>query len=303
MVVERAIERAQRRVNVAGSYEITRRSRGSDRLAVILAGYKPHLWDLTLARFERFLPEDMDVCVLSAARRVPELEDLARRRGWSYLTTKRNYVSLVQNLAIQEHPDARFIFKFDEDILLTSGVCETLLDTYRRVQDERSYDPGFVAPVLNVNGFSYVRFLQKRGLADEYEARFGPLVHAGGQIPATDDGAAARWLWEHSLPFDDVGRAVAEGAFGYSVVPHKFNIGAVMFERWFWERIRGFPVRPPAGALGVDESYLCMQCIQLSRVMVVAHNAFAGHFAFGPQETSMREALPALRTHLRAPAP
>jgi len=297
-VVERTLDRASRRANLSGRFELTDRSRGSDRLAIILAGYKPHLWELTLTRFERFLPADVDVCVLSAGRRVPELEAFAERRGWSYLSTRGNYLSLVQNLAIRAHPAARWIYKFDEDILITEGLCETLLDAYGRVRAEGRYWPGFVAPLINVNGYSYVPFLEYQGIADGYVQRFGPLTHASGQIAATNDGEAAIWLWQHSIPFDEIAARMRAAPFQYSTVPHKFNIGAILLERSLWERIGGFRVRPPAGALGVDESHLCKACIQLSRAMLVSHNAFAGHFAFGPQDAAMRAVLPQLTPHM-----
>lgn len=295
---ERLLRRAERRINHTGTFTLTDRSRGSDQLVIILAGYKAHLWDLTLPRFERFLPPEADVCLLSSARRLPELEDLAERRGWSYLSTRQNHVSLVQNLGIRAHPAARYVLKLDEDILITDGMYARLRDTYQRIQDEGRYRPGFVSPVLNLNGFTYVRFLEQRGLTEEYVERFGPLIHAGGRVPPIDDGDAARWLWEHSLPFDPIADALAAEPFGYSTIPHRFNIGAILFERELWEWMNGFRVRPPAGGLGVDETQICKWCTHISHVMCVAHNAFAGHFSFGAQEAEMRAALPALREHL-----
>jgi len=300
-MAERTVRRVERRINHAGTANLADRSRGSERLAIILAGYKPHLWDITLPRFERFLPADADVCLLSAAKRVPELEELAERRGWSYLSTRANHVSLVQNLAIRAHPAARYVFKFDEDILITDGLCERLLDAHERIAAAGRYWPGFVSPVLNLNGFTYVRFLEQQGLAEAYRERFGELIHAGGQIPVTEDGAAARWMWENSLPFDEIAARMATEPFGFSTVPHKFNIGAILFERGIWEGLGGFRVRPPSGGLGVDETQLCKWCVHTSHAMCVAHNAFAGHFAFGAQDAAMREALPGLREHLRLP--
>ncbi len=293
--------KTQRWINFQGRYDFVDRSNGSDRLAVVLAGYKAYLWPLTLARLERFAPPDIDVCVASPGVHRRDLSELCERRGWSYLATKANYPSLAQNLAIREHPAARFIFKIDEDIFIGEGFFERLLAAYQRVEAEATYRVGFLSPLLNVNGYSYVSFLDALEAGDEYRSRFGPLTHAAGGIPATEDGAAARWLWEKSLAFDDTAALFAAQPPRYSVVPHKFSIGAILFERQFWDYIRGLRVRPFVGGVGVDEQYLCIACMTFSRAMIVAHDVFAGHFSFGPQEVVMRRALGALEPGLLLP--
>ena len=298
---ERVLAGLVRRRNFTGSYELTDRGTGAERLAMVLAGYKPYLWDMTLARIERHVPEGVDVCLVSPGRHLPELERLAERCGWSYLSTRANYVSLAQNIAIARHPSARWIYKLDEDISVAEGFFERLLEAYQRTAAEGRYELGFCAPVLNVNGFSYIDFLRTMGLEEEYLQRFGELQRASGQIRATNDGEAALWLWRKSLPFDEVAARFAALAPGYSTVPHKFSIGAILLERSFWAAIGGLLVRPPAGALGVDETQLCRRCIDLSRVMVVAHDVFAGHFSFGAQEAYMRQHVEEIRPHV-APA-
>lgn len=301
--VERLLAGLVRRRNFAGAYELTDRGTGAEHLVIVLAGYKSYLWDITLARLERYVPDGVDVCLASPALRSPELERLAARRKWSYLSTRANYVSLAQNLAIASHPGARFIYKLDEDIVVSQGFFEGLMRGYERVVADGRYQPGFCAPVLNVNGFSYINFLQTTGLEEAYHERFGELVRASGQIRATEEGEAALWLWRKSLPFDEVAsRFTAQGP-GYSTVPHKFSIGAILFERSFWERIGGLLVRPPAGALGVDETYICRKCVDFSRVMLVTHDVFAGHFSFGAQEAFMRAHVDELRPHLVPAAP
>jgi len=302
--VERALAGLVRRRNLTGSSYFVDRSTGSHSVVVILAGYKPYLWDMTLARLERFVVPGLDVCLVSPALRSEALEALAERRGWSYLSTRANYVSLAQNLAIARHPGARWVYKLDEDIVIGEGFFDRLLAAYERVAAEGHYRPGFCAPVLNVNGFSYLRFLQTMGLEDAYRERFGRLRLSTGEIPATDDGEAALWLWRHSLPFDEVAARFAAQPPGYSTVPHRFSIGAILFEREFWDAFGGLLVRPPAGALGVDETSICRKCVDMSRAMVVAHDVFAGHFSFGAQEAFMREYVQELRPQvaLRPPA-
>jgi len=299
-VVEAVTGRALAVNNFRGRHMFIDRSRGSDRLLMVLAGYKPHLWDITLARLARHVPADVDVCVVAPAVRPPALLDIAERHGWSLLSTRANYLALAQNLAIRAHRAARWVAKVDEDMFVGPGFYDALLDVYRHVQAEGRWWPGFVAPIINVNGYTYVNLLEELGLEQKYRERFGELIRASGQIPATNDPAAARWLWEHSLPFDDLVARFARRPLGYSTVPHKFNIGALLFAREFWERFGGFLVRPPAGALGMDETQICRRCVDLSRVMIVADNVFVGHFAFAAQDAAMREALPQLRPALMA---
>jgi hypothetical protein len=286
--------RLQRRINVTGAHRFVDRRRGADALVTILAGYKGYLWPHTLARLERHMPEGVDVCLVSAATESPELDRLAERNGWSRLVTRRNQVALAQNLAIARHPGARWLYKVDEDVIVGAGFFEGLRQGYANVMDDGRHRVGFVAPILNVNGFSYRLFLEHLGLAGEYAARFGELRQACMEVRAYSDGDAARWLWERTLPFDEMARRFRERPFGYTPVPHRFSIGATLMERDLWEDMHGFTVDLASSGLGDDESKLCMACTDASRVAVVLHDLLAGHFSFGPQEAAMRAALPAL---------
>jgi hypothetical protein len=293
-----ALARGQRRLNFAGEHEFTDRRRGAETMIVVLAGYKPHLWPYTLSRMEHLAPEDADVCLVSSGLSSPELDAVAARNGWSRLVTRRNAVALAQNLAILHHPAARFVHKLDEDILLADGYFTAMAEGYERVLEDGRYTPGFCAPVLNVNGFSYRLFLETLDLADDYAARFGELRQAGEGNLAHTDGEAALWLWRRTVPFDETARRFSELPFGYSAVPHRFSIGAILFERALWEEIGGLVVMP-WGGLGHDEKFLCKECTDRSRVGIVLHHVLAGHFSFGPQDPVMRAALPELEQGLR----
>jgi hypothetical protein len=286
--------RLQRRINVTGAHRFVDRRGGSDKLIVILAGYKSYLWPYTLARLERHIPDGFDVCLVSPAVESAELDRMAERRGWSRLVTRRNQVALAQNLAILAHPAAEWIYKVDEDVLIGDGFFAKLLDGYRRVEADGRHRVGFCAPILNVNGFSYRLFLEHLGLESEYAERFGELTQACMGVRAYDDGAAARWLWERTVPFDAVAARFSDRAFGYSPVPHRFSIGATLMRRDLWEHMHGFTVDPAGPGIGDDEAQLCMVCTDTSRVATVLHDVLAGHFSFGPQEAVMRDALPSL---------
>jgi len=267
------------------------RSSGSPVALIIIAGHKPDLWPWTLSRIARHVPPDVDVCLITPGVEVPDLRRFASQHGWSYQSTPNGHVSLAQNLAIRALPAARYIFKLDEDIFIAAGFFEALMEGYRQVRSQADYSLGFCSPILNVNGFSYVDYLRELDLTDVWQERFGPLRRAMDGIPAQADGEAAVWLWRHGLPVDATAARFTQHQFGYSIVPHRFSIGAILFERDLWEQMRGFRrgVRPPG--LGEDEQHIAVSCLTSSRVMAVIHNVYAGHFAFGPQTAAMRQAF------------
>lgn len=300
---QRASRQVQQRLNFWGEHEFVDRSSGQDSVLVVLAGYKQYLWPFTLHRLERFVPPGIDVVLVSPAVRSQPLDELAAQMGWSRLITKANSVALAQNVAIDKHPHAKLIYKLDEDMFISSGYFAGLRDALDHVKQEKAYEPGLCAPIVNVNGFTYVDFLETMGLAEDYGRRFGELRRAADGVRVQHDGDAARWLWERSVPFDEVARRFSSKDFGYSVCPHRFSIGAILYERTLWEAMGGFKVTLPPGILGVDEEYLCFKCLDMSRVMVAAHNVFAGHFGFGAQEATMRRALGSLEAGLVVNSP
>jgi hypothetical protein len=274
-----------------GRHRFIDRSHGSDRALLILGGHRPYLWPHTLSRLGRHTPADIDVCLVTAGVDHPELEELASQHAWSYLSTTNGNVSLAQNLAIDRLPRAQEIFKIDEDIFISEGFFSSLRDGLHQAQARSEFAVGLCSPVLNVNGFSYVDFLRVKQVEHDYTTRFGELRRAAGGVPAHFDGAAAVWLWQHTLPIDETAAEFGSRPFGWSVVPHRLSIGAVLFERAFWKEMRGFTRGFGAPGLGRDEGYISTVCTQTSQVPVVIHNVFAGHFAFGPQEPAMREAF------------
>ena len=285
-------------LNFSGSHTFIDRSKGQERLLIVLAGYKSFIWPLTLARLAKFVPADMDVCIVSSGLYSASLAELATSSSWSYLYTKDNKVALGQNLAIARHTKAHWIYKLDEDIFISEKFFELLLEGYLRIKEEGFYNPGFCAPLININGYSYISFLKIMNADDEYKAKFNELKHAANGVKAFSDGEAAKWLWDKSLPFDDVAQYVASQPFSYSTVPHRFSIGAILFERELWELIGGFRVTLTEGGLGIDEEYFCKECIARSRVMLVIQNTFAGHFAFWTQTDSMKDYLPEIYSQL-----
>ena len=275
----------------AERHRLEDRSSGSERLLILIAGHKELLWPWTLDRVSKHVPSDLDVCLVTPGVDLPKLADLAREHGWSYLATRGGHVSVAQNLALRAHPDARYVFKVDEDVFVPQRFFESLFDGYLRVKEEAEFSLGFCAPILNVNGFSYVDYLDALGQAEAYRERFGTLRRASDGIPVHHDGNAAVWLWERGLPVEEIATEISKRPFRFSVVPHRFSIGAILFERDLWEGMNGFKRLQRSPGLGEDEQHICVECLSRSRIMAVLQNVYAGHFAFGPQQPAMEAAF------------
>ena len=278
---------------VRGRHVFTDRSRGRNALIVVLAGYKSKLWKEVFGRLASFAPDDADVCVVSSGLRSAELCDICRRHGWSYLSTRRNHVSLAQNLAIHLHPSARWIFKMDEDVFLTDGFYEKLVDCHRRASADLRFDIGFVAPLMPVNGYGHVRVLETLGLVDEWESRFGRLRYTEGfyrNRQILQNPECAKFMWGGTNPLlgdiDALNRTFQERGRRYAICPIRFSIGAILFTREVWEEMGMFPVVFGTG-MGEDERYFCEFCHLHSRVIVVAEDTVVGHLGYGPQVPEM----------------
>ncbi|RXT01947.1 hypothetical protein [Ammoniphilus sp. CFH 90114] len=286
-------------MNSSPSDTVINRSRGNNQLLIILAGYKDYLWNMTLFRIAKFAPKDMDICIASSGIRSKELMKYAEKFNWSYVETKRNDPGFVQNLAIQVHPRAHWIYKLDEDHVIAENFFESLHQGYISMLKTGLKKPGFISPLVNVHVNTYVEFLKKINKDQEYFKKFGELSLHPQPTKAHYDGVAAKWLWMNSLPFDAVAKQLNSLPFGYTIVNHRFSIGSILFERDFWKRIGGMAVVKEDGErVGKDESYLCKQCLELQRPIVFIHNVFAGHYSYGPQNDVMKNYLNILLPHL-----
>ena len=287
MLLNHARVEAGRRRRFGDQNAFEDRSTGSTTLVLVIGGHKPQLWPYTLPRIARATPPEADVCIVTPGVDSPELRALAARSGWSYMSTRRGHVSVAQNLVLRAHPQARMIHKIDEDMFVSDGFFAAMADGYARVAAEAEYRVGYCAPTINVNGFSFLEFVRELGVEDEWRERYGPPVRAHYGTPAQQDGDAAAWLWSHSLPVDELSTRFGQLPFGYRIVPHRFSIGAILFERDLWEGMRGFRASEPVPGLGEDEQHLAVECISQSRIIAVLDNVYAGHFAFGPQTQAM----------------
>lgn len=269
------------------------RSREMEKLCIILAGYKDFLYDDVFLRILKFAPTDMDVCVVSSGLFSDTLSRMCSDNKWSYLSIKENNVCLAQNVAINLHPNAQYIYKLDEDIFITKGYFDNLLDSYSRAK-KGDYNPGVMAPMLLINGFSTLLILEKAGIRDEFEKRFGNIKHAAGIGTMIENNTSvARFMWgeENIVPsIDELNKIAQKQEKKEIACPIRFSIGAILFERDLWENMRYFDVqRNDPYMMGKDEVKICQYCMINSKPIMVSENIVVGHFSFGSQTEGMKE--------------
>ena len=169
-------------------------AQGSNTVCLILAGYKPFTWEIIFKRIKIFCPNNIDVCIVSSGIYSKELKQCAELNGWSYVSMKRNCVTLALNSAIKLFPKAEKIFKIDEDIFITDGFFDILSKIHEVAK--KDYFPVFTAPLIPINGYGYRRILEKLNLIDEYSNRFEyPRVSAGRHMQLESNPEVAKFFW------------------------------------------------------------------------------------------------------------
>lgn len=276
----------------ARRYTFENRSKNSENLCIILAGYKEFTWDIIFDRINKFSNNDIDICILSSGLYSKRLSDIAKKYNWSYLSTKQNKVTLIQNTAIKLFPNAKFIYKLDEDIFVTKNFFNTLKETYFQVQNEERYEVGFVAPMIPINAYCYGELLRILNLEDYYEKHFEKIKYRYDEdVMIVYNPDVSRFLWgENNLipQIDDLDKLLNNSKFSYSASTIRFNIGAILFPREVWEKMLYFKVDFTNG-LGRDETQLCSYCITTSRAMIVSENTCVGHLSFSLTNAEMED--------------
>lgn len=159
----------KRRFHFSGQF--IDRSKNRDILCIVLAGYKDYLYTPVFSRLKQYAIPNMDICVVSSGKHSDKLMELCEVNEWSYLSTKHNNVSLIQNIAIKFHPDAQYIFKLDEDIFIPKDYFKNMLRAMEHAHTGY-YSPGVIAPLIPVNGYGYMRILEKLNKMDIYRTLF-----------------------------------------------------------------------------------------------------------------------------------
>jgi hypothetical protein len=267
------------------------RSDNSDVCCLVLAGYKEYLWDVVFRRLKFFVPENIDICVVSSGLFSQKLYDMCKENGWSYLSTRRNSIPLALNTAIKQFASAKKIYKIDEDIFITKNFFQKTSDCYEKCK-ESEYIPGLVAPLIPVNGYGYLRILKKLELVEEYKKIFEvPKYGSGIEKKIENNADVAKFFWGEKgyIPsIDNLDEIFSAQDFSFSVCPLRFSIGAILFARSTWEDMGYFQVDYSTG-MGVDEVQLCSLVITKSQAIIICENTVVGHFSFGKQNDAMKE--------------
>lgn len=97
------------------------------------------------------------------------LYEIAEKNGWSFLYVKQDKLALVQNMAIKHHPNAKRIWKFDEDIIIDSHYFERMRNGFEVAKKSR-YDAQIIVPMININLATQFCFLETLNLVEKYES-------------------------------------------------------------------------------------------------------------------------------------
>lgn len=275
-----------------GEYIFENRKKDSEKLCLILAGYKPILWDNVFERLKAYLPQNIDVCIVSSGLYNKKLSSICKSNEWSYLSLTENKLTLALNIAINIHTNAQWIYKMDEDIFLTKDSFDILEKTYIDAQKKLPYEIGFVAPLIPINGYGYVRVLEKLNLKEVWNKQFNEAKFTNGfshHFDILKNPEAAKFFWGECEPFRDIDAIndyFKSLPLDYSICSTRFSIGFILFKRELWDSIGMFEVHDNNN-LGVDEYQLCVYCMDCARAIVVAENTVVGHLSYGPQNEEM----------------
>lgn len=268
------------------------RSSGKKYLCIVLAGYKDFLYPSVFFRLSNYMDDRIDVCIVSSGLYSDELAKICETNNWSYLSTKENNVSLVQNVAIKLHPNAKYIFKLDEDIFITKDYFAHMIEEYDNLKD-CDYYPGVLAPIIPINAYGYMRVLEKNNLKKYYSDKFEtPKYAASAKYMIENSSDVAKFFWGEGgyVPsIDELNTMFWEDVHEVRPCPIRFSIGAILFERKLWEDMGYFKVDRRNTALGADETQLCTYCHIHSRPIMVSENIVVGHLGFGKQNAEMKE--------------
>ena len=249
------------------------------------------MYEIVFKRIKKFLPDDIEICILSSGKYSKELSDIARENNWSYLSTKRNNVCLILNVAINLFKSAKYIYKIDEDMFITENFFDTLFKTIQDCKIKGDYEPGIVCPTIPINGFGHLNILKRFDLVDKYTEKFERPIYAAGENRMIENNQeVAKFFWgeKNFLPkIDEMNKIMYEDEFKYITCPIKFSIGAILFERKFWEEMNMLEIDKNTG-MGYDEDQMCKNALINSKPIIVSLNSVVGHLSFGKQNETMK---------------
>ena len=180
----------------------------------------------------------------------------------------------------------------DEDIFLTKDSIANITRHFIQWKKDAEYEVGVVSPLINVNGYAYLRLLKKFNAVTAYEKQFGRPRYYGRFQPIEEDYRAAEFMWgaEHHLPtIDEMNKACLEDEGEYTVIPVRLSIGCFVMDRNYWKKMNGFPVHRLASDFARDEETVNQNATILSQAMLMDESTVVGHLGFGNQTPKMTE--------------
>lgn len=265
---------------------------GQKKLLYILAGYKDFCNEVVFQRVEAFTPSDIDICVVCSGKNKTSLRKLCLEKKWSYLSTGINNIAYAQNLVIQFHPNALYIFKMDEDIFLTKDTIDILYKTFHTTKE---CNIGFAMPLIPINAFGYPYFLKKYQLLDIYSQKYdNPILGTYHTQEICNNPETAVFLWNNLPQIDNLNLDCQQNQQPYSFSPIKVNIGFILFKREIWEQMGQFRLptinerRTNPVGMALDENQLCSFCFLQYKAILIAQKCAVGHLGFSKQSKIMK---------------
>lgn len=291
----------QRRL-IARNYIFDNRSHNSENLLLIVAGFQEFYWDTVFGRVSKNckqFEESMDVCVCVPCGENKGGEDVlnnirkrCEEKGWSLVYLYDDLLAQAQNTAIMLHPHAKWIYKIDEDIILSDYYFSKLKRGYSLAERCLFAQIGFVTPLINLNAACFPYFLETIGKKNEMRELFGDVhirypKEVGDPVHRSCD--FARWIWEQSTPFDTISKKVEDYNKGKIFQANiRLSIGAILFTREYWQSIGYFDVAY-IGAMGVEEVQMNSFSFNNMQAIAIVGDTFAGHLGFGSQKQECKD--------------
>lgn len=271
-----------------------KQSFSSSKILMILAGFQPYYWDVLFERTHLVTKKnnDLSICVcipgVSASAK-SKLYELCDKYGWSSCYSKEDRLAPLQNYVIRKFEKAEYIYKIDEDIVISDGFINGLIKGLSYVDNETRYKSGISVPLINVNVFSFIPFLETVGKIEEYDQKFGKAKYWDNNIVNNPD--VAKYLW--GLIGD---KSISEFALEinkknknkFIQCSSRYSIGAFCLTREVWEKMGYF--RPACiGILGAEELELCRYLLDNAYMICCCMDVFVGHLGYGKQKQSCKD--------------
>lgn len=268
---------------------------GNDSLLIIVAGYNEFLWEKVFWRVVKYMERWVDVCVVHPGGKINVvLKEYCEKNGWTYLHIKENRLALAQNIAIEMHPNAQFIYKIDEDIFITEWFFSKLRKKYELAVKNSEFYPWAISPVVNINPWTYKFFLKCVWKIEDYSELFWSIqkniTDAGGDICKIwiyKSWDVAKYIRKLTLDLDSCNRdnfSILQIDQNYIPIVVYYTIWCFMFPRSIRERMWWFEVAQ-RWALWCEEQV--QKCASWSNPIILCENCLCGHFWFKLQKKEM----------------